>query len=223
MKKIIRVSRTNSIVRERRDANSQTRPPSVPVTSKWPFFLTPKAMRKFRERHFGGNRLISVAFKAVKVRRIVERDLWGACQISFVRLPGLWGLGSVAFQRYFTTPASAHAKRILSRGTIGTKRDEKTHQRDMRPHLFALIVGLNVAAAVSTGSVHAQTPEPDEAILAALTNHEYNLEGEGQQVLLNEAKSSDFFLLGELHGDSEIPARFLRAFGLTCGSRATAT
>jgi hypothetical protein len=36
------------------------------------------------------------------------------------------------------------------------------------------------------------------------------MEREGRSFLLNEAKTSQFFLLGELHGDKEIPA-LLRA------------
>jgi len=55
-------------------------------------------------------------------------------------------------------------------------------------------------------------PPPDVAdqggsqIVAALARHQYNLESDGRRFLLDEANKSTFFLLGELHGDSEIPA-----------------
>jgi hypothetical protein len=50
----------------------------------------------------------------------------------------------------------------------------------------------------------------DDALGTALTNHQYDLKAEGIAFLLGQAGNSDFFLLGELHGDNEIPA-LLRA------------
>jgi hypothetical protein len=41
----------------------------------------------------------------------------------------------------------------------------------------------------------------------ALRNHQYDLEHDGRDFFLDEAKkSNDFFLLGELQGENEIPA-----------------
>jgi hypothetical protein len=48
-------------------------------------------------------------------------------------------------------------------------------------------------------------PQPGDAVIASLTNHQFDMEDEGRNFLLNEAKNSDSFLLGELHGDNEIP------------------
>jgi hypothetical protein len=42
-------------------------------------------------------------------------------------------------------------------------------------------------------------------ILASLESHQYDLASNGPDFLLSEAKRNDFFLLGELHGDNEIP------------------
>lgn len=50
------------------------------------------------------------------------------------------------------------------------------------------------------------TDQPDDQILAVLTNNQYDIEAEGRNFLLTEASKNDFFLLGELHGDNEIPA-----------------
>jgi len=48
------------------------------------------------------------------------------------------------------------------------------------------------------------TPQ-DTAIITALDSHQYDLATTGRDFLLSEARSNDFFLLGELHGDNEIP------------------
>jgi hypothetical protein len=48
--------------------------------------------------------------------------------------------------------------------------------------------------------------QPDPAIAAEISSHEYDLAGNGRDFLLTEAGSHDFLLLGELHGDNEIPA-----------------
>jgi hypothetical protein len=44
--------------------------------------------------------------------------------------------------------------------------------------------------------------QPGEDIVAT---QQYDLAGKGRDFLLNEAHNNDFFLLGELHGDNEIP------------------
>jgi len=74
----------------------------------------------------------------------------------------------------------------------------------MRRQVGSLILCLTTIALPVT--LRAQTAPPDAAIFAALESHEYDLAGTGRDFLLIEAKSNDFFLLGELHGDNEIPA-----------------
>jgi hypothetical protein len=51
-----------------------------------------------------------------------------------------------------------------------------------------------------------ETDEPHDQTLAALTKNQYDIHAEGRTFLLNEANKNEFFLLGELHGDNEIPA-----------------
>ena len=48
-----------------------------------------------------------------------------------------------------------------------------------------------------------QTPS---AAAGELANHQYDLSADGRAFLLNEASHASFFMLGELHGDNEIPA-----------------
>ena len=58
---------------------------------------------------------------------------------------------------------------------------------------------------VFTFTLHGQATPQDTAIITALESHEYDLSNSGRQFLLSEARNADFFLLGELHGDNEIP------------------
>jgi hypothetical protein len=48
--------------------------------------------------------------------------------------------------------------------------------------------------------------KPSAAIVDALSDHQFDLTTTGREFLLDEARSSDYFLLGELHGENEIPA-----------------
>ena len=48
--------------------------------------------------------------------------------------------------------------------------------------------------------------EPDDSIRLEVSRHQYNLSYDGRTFLLNEAQKASFFLLGELHGENEIPA-----------------
>src|SRR5256885_3120919 len=50
-----------------------------------------------------------------------------------------------------------------------------------------------------------QVAEGNDPILTALTAHQQDLETDGLKFLLDEAGKNDFFLLGEVHGDNEIP------------------
>lgn len=76
----------------------------------------------------------------------------------------------------------------------------------MRRHFSWIIIGLSVVAAASTATLHRVTDQADDQILITLGSNQYDVENEGRNFLLNEAKNSHFFLLGELHGDKEIPA-----------------
>ena len=53
-------------------------------------------------------------------------------------------------------------------------------------------------------SLTAQKPAADALIQAAQANS-YPLAGTGRAFLLHEAEEADFFLLGEIHGDNEVP------------------
>lgn len=55
-------------------------------------------------------------------------------------------------------------------------------------------------------ALRAQTPALPAAMLTALATHEYNLANDGRDLLLAEARRNNYFLLGELHGENEIPA-----------------
>lgn len=50
---------------------------------------------------------------------------------------------------------------------------------------------------------HAQQTE---TLDAAIQRHQYDLKADGKTFLLKEAERASFFLLGELHGDNEMPA-----------------
>lgn len=64
---------------------------------------------------------------------------------------------------------------------------------------------LSILWAVYRPVVWAQTAQPEGAALAILSRHQYDLDKEGREFLLAEARQNDFFLLGELHGENEIP------------------
>ncbi|HLX83716.1 MAG TPA: hypothetical protein VKR59_07450 [Terriglobales bacterium] len=52
----------------------------------------------------------------------------------------------------------------------------------------------------------AQQAKHDEPVRERLAQHEYDLSGDGKVFLSDEARRASFFLLGELHGENEIPA-----------------
>jgi hypothetical protein len=81
---------------------------------------------------------------------------------------------------------------------------------DMRLHLLCVVFALGLAAASSAATARSETNPTGDQILAALSSHQYDLENDGRAFLLSEARNSNFFLLGELHGENEIPA-LLRA------------
>ena len=52
----------------------------------------------------------------------------------------------------------------------------------------------------------AQQSQSDSSIRRELEPHEFDLATSGKAFLLNEARGASFFMLGELHGENEIPA-----------------
>ena len=76
----------------------------------------------------------------------------------------------------------------------------------MRQHFFAVILALSLTAPVFQTSSNAETDQAEDLILSTLSRNQRDLEKEGRGFLLKEANDNDFFLLGELHGDNEIPA-----------------
>ena len=68
--------------------------------------------------------------------------------------------------------------------------------------LCLLIVPLGCLV-FSASQVVGQIPE---TVSVELRDHQYELSREGRAFLLNEATRASFFMLGELHGDNEIPA-----------------
>lgn len=74
----------------------------------------------------------------------------------------------------------------------------------MRFQLYGSILCRSIVAVAAP--IVAQKSLGDDPIRTALTNHQYDLEADGLRFLLDEARNNDFFLLGELHGDNEIPA-----------------
>ena len=76
----------------------------------------------------------------------------------------------------------------------------------MRRYLLPMVFALSLVAFGLNPAPHRATDQPDSQILAVLTNNQYDIEAEGRKFLLTEAIKNDFFLLGELHGDREIPA-----------------
>jgi hypothetical protein len=73
----------------------------------------------------------------------------------------------------------------------------------MRKHLVRLLLCISIAARGTV--VASQEPPSDDLIRTALTNNQRDLGAEGLKFLLDEADNRDFLLLGELHGDNEIP------------------
>jgi hypothetical protein len=70
-----------------------------------------------------------------------------------------------------------------------------------RPSWLILCVSIVVVAT----PIVPQGPQGDDSILTALTTRQQDLETDGLKFLFDEASKNDFFLLGEVHGDNEIP------------------
>ncbi|MGC2169837.1 MAG: hypothetical protein WA623_00465 [Candidatus Sulfotelmatobacter sp.] len=65
---------------------------------------------------------------------------------------------------------------------------------------------MSFVLAMSCPALRGGTGRDDGQIAFALANHQYDMSNDGRIFLLKEARNSQFFLLGELHGDKEIPA-----------------
>ena len=62
------------------------------------------------------------------------------------------------------------------------------------------------AALTSLWVLSAQEEKDRDPIAAQLQKQQYDLSTNGKAFLLKEARQASFFLLGELHGENEIPA-----------------
>jgi len=71
------------------------------------------------------------------------------------------------------------------------------------------VIGI-CAALICLSGVHAQEGKNGDSISKQLEKQQYDLSSDGKTFLLDEARQASFFLLGELHGENEIPA-LLRA------------
>jgi hypothetical protein len=65
---------------------------------------------------------------------------------------------------------------------------------------------LSFTVVLMSAPLHAAQGFPEDPIRMALAAHAVPLQGAGEAELLAEARNHDFFLLGELHGETEIPA-----------------
>jgi hypothetical protein len=88
---------------------------------------------------------------------------------------------------------------------LGTGRGKCAYKKNMRGRFLILLLGISLLIGSSPVTSQEQVPQLDPAVLAALMNHQYDLDHDGKSFLLNEAKQNNFFLLGELHGENEIP------------------
>jgi hypothetical protein len=70
---------------------------------------------------------------------------------------------------------------------------------------FARLVHLAVVALALGGCSLAAQQSATDALVAAAKAHSYPLDSTGRAFLLREAAGADFFLLGEIHGDNDVP------------------
>jgi hypothetical protein len=76
----------------------------------------------------------------------------------------------------------------------------------MARYLFRMILIAGLLALVPRADPLGERGQIDARILSALDDHQNDMDNEGRNFLLHEAMKNDFLLLGELHGDNEIPA-----------------
>ena len=91
----------------------------------------------------------------------------------------------------------------------------------MRRRFYATVSALSLGAFMLNATLSGGTEQAENTILFTVSKYQYDLENEGRGFLLNEANDNDFFLLGELHGENEIPAllRVLWPEMWACGYR----
>lgn len=75
----------------------------------------------------------------------------------------------------------------------------------MRTSIPALAFLVLFASLTAHPQAPPPAPRPSDAVLSALNGHAYDLQKSGRALLLTEAQQNNYFLLGELHGDNEIP------------------
>jgi hypothetical protein len=80
----------------------------------------------------------------------------------------------------------------------------------MPRYLSPLLLCLAVLGGASATPLHAQATQTLDVLLTTLASQQYDLDADGRSFLLDESRNNDYFLLGELHGENEIPA-LLRA------------
>jgi hypothetical protein len=64
---------------------------------------------------------------------------------------------------------------------------------------------ISISCIITARRSSGQTAQLSDTVLVALNAHAYDVESSGRTFLLSEARKNDYFLLGELHGDNEIP------------------
>jgi len=70
---------------------------------------------------------------------------------------------------------------------------------------LAISLTVSLIVFVPKAGLLANGVQPDTQIAAILNSNQYDIQNEGRKFLIREAVKNDFFLLGELHGDNEIP------------------
>jgi hypothetical protein len=71
---------------------------------------------------------------------------------------------------------------------------------------FVILAVLCAVPVVTEFHGQVQSHEAEDAgLVAVLIDHEYDLSARGREFLLRQAEEDEFFLLGELHGENEIP------------------
>src|SRR5262245_6944275 len=80
----------------------------------------------------------------------------------------------------------------------------------MAGYFLRTLLMLSLCASAPRGPLPTVGAPPNSRVSALLGANQYDLQDQGLNFLLHEAEENDLFLLGELHGDEEIPA-LLRA------------
>jgi hypothetical protein len=103
-------------------------------------------------------------------------------------------------------PLCAASDLSCSQALTETKTLKSPNLNGMRSYSLVLIIFSAAASLFSSVGRQEQQTNPDDEMLLSLKSHQYDLRSNGRDFLLNESRKSEFFLLGELLGDNEIPA-----------------